>query len=78
MTPNTSWLRGIVEMNEAGYIACDCATLKASMPGVFVAGDCRQQAAMQLATACGDGVLAAMGLKEYLRDPGTWTQTKSP
>ena len=55
-------------MNEAGYVACDPVTLKTSLPGVFVAGDCRQQAAMQLATACADGVVAAMMLKEYFRE----------
>jgi len=72
MNPNTAFLRGVVQMNEAGYVACDCVTLKTSMPGVFVAGDCRQQAAMQLATACADGVVAAMMLKDYYRDPGAW------
>jgi thioredoxin reductase (NADPH) len=72
MIPNTKFLAGVVEMDEAGYIACDPVTLKTSMPGVFVAGDCRQQAAMQLATACADGVVAAMMLKEYFREPGTW------
>jgi len=72
MVPNTKFLRGRVAMNEAGYVACDCTTLRTSMPGVFVAGDCRQQAAMQLATACGDGVVAAMMLKDYFRDPAQW------
>ncbi|MBL7134454.1 MAG: FAD-dependent oxidoreductase [Phycisphaerae bacterium] len=72
MIPNTKWLAGVVDMDEAGYIACDPVTLKTSMSGVFVAGDCRQQAAMQLATACADGVVAAMMLKEYYRDPATW------
>ncbi len=75
MVPNTEFLRGVVAMNKAGYIACDPTTLKTSMPGVFVAGDCRQQAAMQLATATGDGVLAAMMIKEYFRNPATWVQT---
>ena len=75
MVPNTGFLTGAVDMNEHGYIACDCTTLKTSMPGVFVAGDCRQQAAMQLATACADGVVAAMMLKDYYRDPASWAQT---
>jgi len=75
MIPNTGFLRGAVEIDEAGYIRCDPTTLKTSMPGVFVAGDCRQRAAMQLATACGDGVLAAMELKEYLRNPASWKET---
>ena len=75
MDPNTGFLRGVLDMNDSGYIACDCTTLKTSMPGVFVAGDCRQRAAMQLATACGDGVVAAMMLREYFRDPGGWSAT---
>ena len=73
MTPNTAWLRGVVEMDEAGYIVADPLTMRTSMPGVFVAGDCRRQAAMQLVTACADGVVAAMMLREYFRDPSTWT-----
>lgn len=74
MIPNTKWLRDVVEMNDAGYIACDCSTLRTSMLGVFVAGDCRQRAAMQLATACGDGVLAAMEVKEYFKDTSVWEE----
>ncbi len=74
MAPNTGWLAGAVEMNDAGYVACDPTTLRTSMPGVFVAGDCRQRAAMQLVTACADGVLAAMMLKHYFRDPASWAK----
>jgi len=72
MIPNTKFLRGVVAIDETGYIACDASTLKTSLPGVFVAGDCRQQAAMQLVTACGDGVVAALMLKEYFRNPDGW------
>jgi len=75
MVPNTKFLKDTVKINEAGYIACDPTTLKTSVPGIFVAGDCRQQAAMQLATASGDGVVAAMMLKEYFRNPTSWKQT---
>ena len=72
MNPNTGFLKGAVTIDDVGYIACDPVTLKTSMPGVFVAGDCRQLAAMQLATACADGVVAAMGLKAHYRDPAGW------
>jgi thioredoxin reductase (NADPH) len=74
MVPNTRFLRGVVDMNDAGYVAADPVTMRTSMPGVFVAGDCRQQAAMQLATACADGVVAAMMLKGYFRDPDSWSR----
>ena len=74
MVPNTGFLKGFVELTEDGFIKCDCAYLRTSVPGVFVAGDCRVGAAMQLATAVGDGVNAAMMLKNYFRDPNWWNQ----
>jgi len=74
MIPNTGWLKGIVELTEQGYVRCDRQTLQTSLPGVFVAGDCRAGAAMQLATACADGVVAAMMLKQYYRDPAAWAE----
>ena len=72
MVPNTGFLKGTVELTEAGFIKCDCAYLRTSMPGVFVAGDCRIGAAMQLVTAVADGVNCAMMLKHYFRDPEWW------
>ncbi len=74
MVPSTGFLKGSVELTEHGFIKCDCAYLRTSVPGVFVAGDCRIGAAMQLATAAGDGVVAAMMLKQYFRDPKWWNE----
>lgn len=73
MVPNTDFLKGSdIELTDNGFIKCDCAYLRTSMEGVFVAGDCRIGAAMQLATAVGDGVLAAMMMKQYFRDKHWW------
>jgi len=77
MVPNTEFLKGFVELTDRGFIKCDCAYLRTSVPGVFVAGDCRVGAAMQLATAVGDGIIAAMMLKEYFRDPNWWNEPVS-
>jgi len=77
MEPNTGFLKGFVELTEHEFIKCDCAYLRTSVPGVFVAGDCRIGAAMQLATAASDGVVAAMMLKQYLRDPNWWNEQVS-
>jgi len=77
MVPNTKWLAGAIDVTEAGYVKCDCLTLRTSMPGVFVAGDCRMGAAMQLATACADGVVAAMMLKQYFHDPDNWAKASA-
>ena len=77
MVPNTGFLKGFVELTDNGFIKCDCAYLRTNVPGVFVAGDCRIGAAMQLATAVGDGVTAAMMLKQYFRDPNFWNEAVS-
>jgi thioredoxin reductase (NADPH) len=77
MVPNTGFLKGFVELAENGFIRCDCGYLRTSVPGVFVAGDCRIGAAMQLATAVADGVTAAMMLKHYFRDPKWWNEPVS-
>ncbi len=77
MVPNTNFLKGFVELSANGFIKCDCAYLRTKVPGVFAAGDCRVGAAMQLATAVGDGVLAAMMLKQYFRDPKWWNEAVS-
>ncbi len=70
--PNTDFLKGFVNLNQAGFIECDTGWLRTKVPGIFVAGDCRIAAAMQLATAIGDGVNAAMMLKQYLKDTNWW------
>jgi thioredoxin reductase (NADPH) len=77
MVPNTGFLRNFVGLTENGFIKCDCAYLRTNVPGVFVAGDCRIGAAMQLATAVSDGVVAAMMLKQYFRDPNWWNEAVS-
>jgi thioredoxin reductase (NADPH) len=77
MVPNTGFLKGSVELTDNNFIKCECAYLRTNVPGVFVAGDCRIGAAMQLATAVGDGVVAAMMLKQYFRDPNWWNESVS-
>ncbi len=77
MTPNTGFLKGTLELTDQGFIVCDCAYLRTPIPGVFAAGDCRIGAAMQLATAVGDGVNAAMMIKQYFRDPAWWNKPVS-
>ncbi|MFC1763764.1 NAD(P)/FAD-dependent oxidoreductase [Planctomycetota bacterium] len=72
--PNTDFLTDALELTDLGFIKCDPAYLRTSMPGVFVAGDCRAGAAMQLVTAVADGVNAAIWLKEYYRDPTWWNE----
>ncbi len=77
MVPNTDFLKGFIDLTDNGFVKCDCAYLRTKIPGLFAAGDCRVGAAMQLATAVGDGVLSAMMMKQYFRDPKWWNEPVS-
>lgn len=63
--PNTDFLKGVVDMDSKGFIKTD-EKLKTSKDGVFAAGDVRTTPLRQVATAVGDGALAAYGVREYL------------
>lgn len=61
--PSTSMFKGLVEMDEGGYIKAgeDCVAGE----GIFVAGDCRTKKIRQLVTAASDGSIAALAASEY-------------
>jgi thioredoxin reductase (NADPH) len=63
--PNTDFVRGIVSLDEQGYIITDaeCAT---SAPGIFAAGDVRKKGLRQITTAVGDGALATAAAERYI------------
>lgn len=67
LDPNSKFLKGVVETDEVGLIKTD-ANLMSSMPGVFVAGDIRSGATMQVASAVGEGATAALKIREYLEN----------
>jgi thioredoxin reductase (NADPH) len=65
LIPKTQFLKGIVQMDEAGYILTneDCET---SAKGIFAVGDCRKKLLRQIATAVGDGATAAFAAEKFL------------
>lgn len=66
LDPNTKFLADTdVELDEIGMVISN-ENLETKIPGVFVAGDCRQGATMQIATAVGEGATAALRIREYL------------
>lgn len=65
LVPNTGFLNGAVDMDLEGFIKTD-SKLSTSKEGVFAAGDVRTTPLRQVATAIGDGALAAHGVREYL------------
>jgi thioredoxin reductase (NADPH) len=63
--PNSNFLDGLVQTNEAGRIVTD-SMMRASRPGLFAAGDIRANAVGLLASAAGDGATAAVAAAQYL------------
>lgn len=63
--PNSAWLRDVIELDPAGHVVTDI-WMQTSMPGVFAAGDIRQNSAAQLIASAGDGATAAVAARRYL------------
>lgn len=51
--------------NRNYYVSEDCST---KIPGIFVAGDCREKKIRQLTTATSDGTIAALNVINYLKN----------
>ncbi len=63
--PNTGWCANLLALDDARNIKTD-GRLRTSVPGVFAAGDVRNTPLRQVATAVGDGALAAMSAHDFL------------
>lgn len=66
MVPQTASLKGVVELDESGYIIAD-ETGETSASGFYVAGDVRTKRLRQVATAVSDGANAATSAIDYIK-----------
>jgi len=65
MKPDTELFKGLVDMDEKGYIKTD-EYMRTNVPGVFAAGDCRVKWLRQVVTAAADGAQAAVAAERYV------------
>ena len=65
LLPNSAPFLHLVDTDEQGFIKTD-ELMRTKTPGLFAAGDVRSKALRQVATAVGDGALAAQSAYDYL------------
>ncbi|MBX4200880.1 FAD-dependent oxidoreductase [Candidatus Parcubacteria bacterium] len=65
--PATSFVNGLVELNEKNEIIFDPKTLETKTPGLFSAGDCNVSKYKQIVMASGEGAKAALSAYEYIK-----------
>ncbi|MBW1646100.1 MAG: thioredoxin-disulfide reductase [Deltaproteobacteria bacterium] len=65
MEGNTGFLRGLVALDERGFVQAGEDTVT-SCPGLFAAGDVRQKLLRQVVTATADGAVAAVQAGKYI------------
>jgi thioredoxin reductase (NADPH) len=65
--PNTNFLQGVVNLDPAGCVTTD-DNMQTSVRGIYAAGDVRSKKIRQITNACGEGTIAAIAARDYIKE----------
>ena len=66
--PRNELVKGVVDLDDEGYVLVQGRTTLTNLPGVFAAGDLVDHTYRQAITAAGSGCAAALDAERYLAD----------
>jgi len=66
--PNTDLFKGILDMDETGYLKVQSGSARTNIEGVFAAGDVADKTYRQAITAAGTGCMAAIDAERWLAE----------
>lgn len=66
--PNTDLFKGLLDMDEVGYLKTEGRTMKTNVAGVFASGDAQDAYYRQAVTAAGTGCMAAIDAERFLAE----------
>jgi thioredoxin reductase (NADPH) len=71
--PNTEIFKGLIAMNERGYILTN-ELMETNREGIYAVGDVRAKCLRQVSTAVGDGAIAAVSAERYIAESDYFQQ----
>ncbi|MGY8808926.1 MAG: thioredoxin-disulfide reductase [Fidelibacterota bacterium] len=66
--PNTDQFKGIIDLDDQGYIITNPGSTLTNVAGIFACGDVQDSHYRQAITAAGSGCMAAIDAEKYLED----------